>query len=80
MTECYICNKEYFGSCRFSNTRDTEMEMFPLCMECYFNFIKAFEVSRKTIQDTKKSISTILNSKDGELGNKIKDLIDKNSY
>jgi hypothetical protein len=80
MTECYICKGEYFGCSRFSNTRDNELEMFPLCIVCYFNFIKAFEVSRKTILQTKTSISTILNSKDGELGNKIKDLIDKNSH
>jgi hypothetical protein len=79
MTDCYICKKEYFGTCRFSNQRDTDMEMFTLCIECYHNFIKAFKVSRETVCQAKGSFKSIINKENAKIGQQINEILNNST-
>lgn len=50
---CFICEKKGYGHAVFSNDNDGTTNTFCLCATCYNNFIKAFQVSRETVQKAK---------------------------
>lgn len=74
---CYICGKETFGRCEFSCFGINPAERFLLCKECYFNFIKAINVSADTVRQAKGHISTMINSKNASVGNQLRKVLEK---